>query len=67
MPDPFKPITLLTREGDYVTTALVPPFLTPPQVLRWGDRTFLRDDIGRYRETVAVDVVLTQDPAPEVH
>ena len=31
---------LLTTDGRYVCTAILPPFVTPPEVLVWGIRAF---------------------------
>lgn len=41
---------LLTRSGDYVTTISVPPFPISPEVIAWGDRIFIRNPAGEYRE-----------------
>lgn len=34
-------VPLFTSKGEYVITAIIPAFLTPPDVLVWGVRTFL--------------------------
>lgn len=41
---------LLTRTGEYVTTIAVPPFRVPTEVIGWGDRVFVRQPDGEYRE-----------------
>jgi len=33
-------ITLFTRDGAFIEQAWIPPFDPPPQVIRWGERTF---------------------------
>jgi len=48
----MQKIKLVTASGDFVTEVTIPPFLTPPDVLLWGERTFKADMLDRelYRE-----------------
>lgn len=46
---------LFTKEGNYVATVKVAPFLMKPDVLVWGDRMFQYKD-GQYLECFAVYV-----------
>lgn len=52
---------LLTREGGFVTTVQTPPFQIPADVIVWGERFFVRDPAGEYREGMAYAV-----PVPAV-
>lgn len=49
----MTPTALLTRDGRKVTSVAMPPFAIPPEVIAWGDRIFIRNDFGEYREGVA--------------
>lgn len=40
MPDSYVRITLLTAAGGLVTTAYLPPYVSMPEVVIWGDRVF---------------------------
>lgn len=51
---------LFTREGGFVTYAVIPPFQPPVGVLIWGQRTF-RLDNGRYVETLVYTVTETAE------
>lgn len=68
----MKQVKLLTADGKYVTTVLIPPFQTIPQTVVWGARFFfprhedIKNDDGKsfpdYYEGFAVAAVIT---APE--
>ena len=47
---------LYTKDGNFVATVLVPPFMKGAEadVLVWGERFFLRHNDGLYRECFAV-------------
>ncbi len=36
-------ITLYANDGGLVTKLEMPPFIHPPDVVLWGQRTFIRD------------------------
>ncbi len=38
-------VKLYTREGGFVTEATIPPFLTMPDVVLWGERFFCIPDV----------------------
>jgi len=45
---PFKRVDLFVdqpKKDNFVATVEVPHFLTPPQVIMWGMRVFLRDAV----------------------
>ena len=50
MSDPRIDVDLLTRDGSHVTTVKLPPFQVPPEIIRWGERFFVRCQDGTYRE-----------------
>lgn len=39
-------VDLLTRTGEYVTTASVPPMNPMPEIIQWGSRFFTQADNG---------------------
>lgn len=42
VPRPFcQPVELLTNDGYHVASVECPPFLTPPEVIIWGERVFV--------------------------
>lgn len=41
---PFEEIRLLTKDGHYVVTAIVPKFRPQADVLLWGERVFVRPE-----------------------
>lgn len=43
-------VSLKTRCGAPVAMVDVPPFVTPPKVIVWGDRVFCLDALGEHRE-----------------
>lgn len=43
MPSVFVSVQLFTELGEYVTTAYLPPFSAPPEILVWGTRFFRRE------------------------
>jgi len=52
--DALRKIRLFTRAGEYVATLEnVPPFWHVPDVVTWGDRTFIACADGRFREAFA--------------
>lgn len=56
--DRMMEIKLLTRDGGYVVTAIIPPFQLMPEVLLWGERFFGKTDVpDQYREICCVAVV----------
>ena len=61
----MQPIILETKSREFVAKVEVPAFLTPPDVVIWGDRVFtffLRDEKSDYyREAFAVT---SHTPAP---
>lgn len=59
-------INLYTADGGFVAKETIPPFNTPPDVICWGQRFFMRADIaGRYVECFAYYVTpLSFAPAP---
>jgi len=44
--------SLYTSDGRHVGDVLTPPFASPPQLLVWGERFFIRRDDGRYYEAL---------------
>lgn len=47
----------LEKDGAFVSNVWVPPFLTPPEVITWGIRTFERHGPGGvYSEVFAYHV-----------
>jgi len=60
-------IKLETREGAHVANGEILPYMTPPTVVRWGDRTFLAHDLEAkppvYREAFVGYVVATVEIA----
>jgi hypothetical protein len=38
-------IKLFTRDGGFVHEALIPPFKPAPEVITWGARVFVRNDV----------------------
>ncbi|MHB1000486.1 MAG: hypothetical protein ACYC27_14700 [Armatimonadota bacterium] len=46
----MQAIELLSRNGEHVTHALLPNMLLLPEGIRWGERTFFRNENGEYRE-----------------
>lgn len=49
--DDMQEIELFTSAGDYVVTAIVPPFMKQPEALAWGSRTFIFNlNTQRYEE-----------------
>lgn len=61
--DLFVRVALLTMYGEYVTTAVIPPYNKPPDVLIWGQRVFKvsvnHPDI--YNECYSIAVTRTED------
>lgn len=65
---PFMRVLLYTEDGRYVTTGLIPPFLTLPKVLMWGLRVFTLDKDHKdqpekppeYKEAFSVAVTMTE-------
>jgi hypothetical protein len=49
----MKPTMLFTRTGAFVVEVLVPPFQLPAEVIVWGERFFVRNAEGEYREGLA--------------
>jgi hypothetical protein len=41
---------LLTADGGYVTRVRLPLFNPPPEIVRWGERYFVRRLNGEYHE-----------------
>jgi hypothetical protein len=41
---------LLTRTGELVTLVTIPPMNPPPEMVCWGQRLFVRNERGEYRE-----------------
>lgn len=63
----MEAVRLETSTGEYVTTAIMPPFKLWPEVLIWGERVFLAKTtilkagvVRVYREGFAVAVVQTR-------
>lgn len=46
----MKTEKLYTAAGAFVVEAIVPPWVTPPELYVWGDRFFVRREDGRYTE-----------------
>ena len=46
----MNPVKLFTRDGGYVVTVLIPPFLVPADAIQWGSRVFFLQPNGEYRE-----------------
>jgi hypothetical protein len=46
----MEPTRLLTRDGRHVVTVSLPPFSPPAEAVYWGQRFFMRDAAGEYRE-----------------
>lgn len=61
--DPTIRVALLTAQGEYVTTAMILPYKTPPDILIWGVRVFKisLDHPDIYNECFAVTVTQTED------
>lgn len=66
MRTPFNTIPLYTREGKYVATIETLPWVSPPEIIFWGMRGFLRDASGKYRECFVWAAHLPQVPDHEV-
>lgn len=49
-------VKLLTRWGEFVTSVLMPPMLSMPEVLIWGQRIFQLNADREYREAFAMAV-----------
>lgn len=64
VPKGFLPLVLWNAQGEYVTTAIVPPFQALPNVLTWGCRTFVWLEGVVYQEVFAVAVVQHIDQPP---
>lgn len=65
-------IRLETADGSYVTTAVIPPFTSMPEVLTWWERTFtLATPVWEtakgptYSEAFAVAVISVDDSRAE--
>lgn len=58
----YTETTLYTASGEPVTNVRHPPFNPPPDVIIWGNRTFVRRETGKYTEAFAV--VLPTIPRP---
>ena len=43
-------VDLLGRDGQYVATVEILPFIEDPGVIMWGARTFRLNEAGEYRE-----------------
>ena len=52
-------ITLYTRDGQPVTSVVVPPWKIPPEAYLWGERTFFRRPDGKYYEGLMVATAMT--------
>lgn len=53
-------VILHTREGEYVTTVLVPQFNPKPEVIIWGSRVFINPQgLEGYYEGFAYCVSIT--------
>ncbi len=58
----MKEVRLLTRDGSYVTTAIVPPYILMPEVFLWGFRYFGKtENLDEYREVFCSVVLETKD------
>jgi len=56
-------VDLFTRLGQFVSTVKILPLQTPPEVVGWGDRIFVRREDGKYYEGfVAVAVGRVENP-----
>ncbi len=51
------PVRLETADGALVAEEAVPPFLTPPEVVIWGQRFFRLYESGVYREAFTYHIV----------
>jgi hypothetical protein len=60
----MEKVKLFTAEGIYVTTVLMPYFLTMPEVVMWGNRSFKNTPDG-YRECFSYWVPLSVEPKGE--
>jgi hypothetical protein len=55
-------VKLLTRDGQYVVTAIIPPFKLGPEILLWGERFFGKTNVrDEYREVWCVTVIQTKE------
>lgn len=48
-------VKLFTRDGGFVHEAEVPPFLTPPDLIIWGERFFVVPDVDGPVGQIAAD------------
>lgn len=52
---------LYTRSGEYVITAILPPFMVPAEGLYWGNRAFFWNaEHEQYREGLLYPVMDTE-------
>jgi hypothetical protein len=49
----MRTVDLFTGDGGLVATIKVPPFHPMPEVIIWGQRFFVRQPDGQYREGMA--------------
>lgn len=54
-------VKLETRDGEFVTHVLLPPFVQMPELVLWGARWFQLCDSGVYRECFAVVAYTERD------
>lgn len=62
----MKKIRLLTESGDYVTSAFIPAFKTPPKAIVWGQRIFFFKTEDEYTEQFWVATVITGDEVERI-
>ncbi len=57
-------IQLFTKAMEYVATVEIPPFKEMPDIVRWGNRTFLKSSDTQYKEVFEA-ISLTESPGLE--
>lgn len=57
----MQEVELYTRNKEYVQTVVIPSFLTPPDVIMWGNRTFQRTTSTVYHEAFMVVALYTKE------
>jgi len=51
----MEKVRLLTKDGGFVTSGMIPAFNDPPDVIVWGSRIFQYDSTDDEREHVYIE------------
>jgi hypothetical protein len=56
----MREVDLYTSDGGFVVTVLVPAMVKMPDIIRWGARSFIREEYDKYLEGFVCVALVTK-------